>query len=185
MGLIPPEEFSSFGNEGESPAGGPKKTSGPRPLLLNRTIDRILVLLIPAALFVYASHRTVVRLRVGMPPEFVDAPASASPKQRAMEERIAQAYWNCTLSLVQWTHTYGSTLPEGPPEGFRIDDKALGLPGVGAASRMRYWRRLRQIWLSPEAWSSSQEWSTSWLTEPIAKWVEEADGYFKRLWKVG
>ena len=172
--------------EPTSLAGGFKpKSSGPRSLLYNRAIDKILILLIPTALFMYASNRNVLRLRAVMPLQFIDA--SVSPRQRASEERIAYEYWNCALKFVQWKYTYGSPLPAEPPEDFRIDDRSVDRPGAGAgpASRLRYWRRLQQLWLSPDSWTASREWSTGWLTEPIMKVVDGLESYVSSLWKAG
>src|SRR5579863_4595641 len=135
--------------EPTSLAGGWKpKSSEPRSLLYNRAIDKILILLIPTALFLYASNRNVLRLRAVMPLQFVDT--SVSPRQRASEEQIAREYWNCALTFVQWKYTYGSPLPAEPPEDFRIDDRLIGGAGAGPSSRLRYWHRLQQLWLSPD-----------------------------------
>jgi hypothetical protein len=63
-------------------------------MLHNRKLDRLLILIVPAALFVYLSTRPHVRLRADMPRQFVDIPASAGPKQREAEERLAREYWS-------------------------------------------------------------------------------------------
>lgn len=177
----PVPEFETTGLAG----GWKVKSSGPRSLHYNRGLDKVVILLIPAAFFVYASTRTVLRLRAVMPTQFVEAPATATPRQRAAEERIALAYWNCALTFIQWKHTYGSVLPEEPPADFRIDDKAIGPPGAGAASRLRYWRRLRQLWFLPDAWASSPEWSTQWLTGPVIKVVDAVESFVNGLWRSG
>ena len=151
-------------------------------MLYNRTVDRFLLVAIPAGLFVYASTRPIVRLRADMPSQFVDAPASASAKHRAEEERTARAYWNCAVTLIQWKHSYGSPLPEMPPPEFRIDEKPVA-PGMVSDARLRYWHRLQSLWLSPEVWTASRGWSTQWLTEPIAQAAGGIEDYFGSLLK--
>lgn len=167
-------------------------------MLSERKVDRFLIVAVPVALFVYASTRPIARLRADVPPRFVDVPASASRKQRAEEERRAQAYWNCALSFVQWRYTYGSPLPDDPPEDFRVgaesavptEAAAGAAPAAGHSkdrsqdqARLRYWRRLRQVWTSPDCWSFSREWSTQWLTEPVmgaVRWIENYLGDLTR-----
>ncbi len=149
-------------------------------MLYNRRIDRILLLIVPAALFVYASTRPHVRLRVKMQPQFVDVRPSASREERAAEERLAQEYWQLVLSDIQWKHTYGSPLPDLPPEEFRVSNPTLN-PGQASSSRLRYWRRLQKIWALPSSWETSQEWSTDWLTEPINKALVWLRNYVKDL----
>ena len=168
-----------------------------------RTLDRFLILVAPIALFVYASTRPIARLRADMPSQFPDVPASATRKERAEEERRAQAYWNCALTFIQWRYTYGSPLPDDPPEEFRVGAQAA-TPTEGpigadtaanhhkersqdqlGAARIRYWRRLRQVWLTPDGWKTSREWSTQWLTGPVAEGVKWIENYFSDLTRNG
>lgn len=146
-------------------------------MLYNRRYDRLLIVLVPAALFVYASFRPHVRLRASMPPQFVDVQPNARPAQRAAEEHLAQAYWKCVLTEIQWKYTYGSLLPETPPEEFRPSLQLAPGSEPVASSRVRYWRRLQQVWLQPSSWVTSREWSTAWLTQPIINgknWFEKS-----------
>jgi hypothetical protein len=148
-------------------------------MLYNRKIDRTLIVLVPVALFIYASTRPTVRLRADMPPQFADSPAIPGAKHLTDEERMARRYWDVAVSSVQWRFTYASPLPETPPEYFRV----YGDPATGAAppaeSRLRYWRRLQQIWLSPAAWKTTHEWNTRWLVDPIM----QAGNWFDRTFK--
>src|SRR3954470_8208053 len=52
-----------------------------------------------------ASFRSEFRLRPEMPVEFLDGKPMA-PKERAFEERVARAYWNCAVEQVQWKYGY-------------------------------------------------------------------------------
>lgn len=150
-------------------------------MLYNRKLDRLLLLIVPAALFAYASTRPHVRLRANMPPQFVDIPASAGPKQREAEERLAQEYWSCVLTDIQWKYTYGSPLPDSPPEEFRVNPQLAPGSEPVSSSRVRYWHRLQQVWLLPSSWVTWREWNTAWLTEPIRKGAAWIDNYVKDL----
>jgi len=150
-------------------------------MLHNHKLDRLLILIVPAALFVYLSTRPHVRLRADMPPQFVDIPASAGPKQREAEERLAREYWNCVLTVIQWKYTYGVRLPDSPPEQFRASTQLPPGSEPISSSRVRYWRRLQRVWLQPSSWVTSRTWSTDWLTKPIARTLNWFENYFKDL----
>jgi hypothetical protein len=151
----------------------------------NRVIDKLLIIAFPAALFVYASTRPVTRLSPDMPRSFVDVPRHASAQERRGEERIAQAYWNCVATLIQWRYTYGSPLPGDPPDDFQIGALTGATPKAAQDSRIRYWRRLQRIWDTPQAWTTSREWSTLWLTDPLNHGIEGIRQYFRDLIKTG
>jgi len=144
-------------------------------MLYNRRIDRALLVLVPVALFVYESTRPMQRLKTEMPAEFAES--SATGKQKAAQTQLAGEYWNVVLAEIQWRYTYGSPLPDTPPDGFRLLQRTAPGPEPLAASRFRYWHRLQQIWLKPESWETSREWSTQWLTEPIMQagnWLDQS-----------
>jgi hypothetical protein len=150
-------------------------------MLHNRIDDRLLILFVSAGLFVYASTRPQVRLRANMPPQFVDIPASAGPKPREAEERLAREYWNCVLTVIQWKYTRGSQLPDSPPEQFRVNTQSAPGSEPVSSSRVRYWHRLQLVWLMPSSWVTSREWSTDWLTGPIKQGGAWIGNYFKNL----
>jgi hypothetical protein len=152
----------------------------------NRAIDKLLVLAVPVAIFVYASTRPISRLKPEMPAEFVEAPRYATARQRTAEERIAQAYWNCAVSLIQWRYTYGSRLPDDPPpDAFQIGALDPTGSSLRESSRLRYWRKLQKLWNSPDAWTTSREWSTHWLTDPVRNGIEDFREYFSDLIHTG
>ena len=150
-------------------------------MLYNRTLDRLLILIVPAALFVYASTRPHVRLRANMPPQFVDTPASAGPKRREAEERLAREYWSCAVTVIQWKYTYGSPLPDSPPEEFRVNTQLASGSEPVSSSRVRYWHRLQLVWHLPSSWVIWREWSTDWLTGPLKEGRAWIDNYIKNL----
>ena len=148
-------------------------------MLHHSMLDRLLILIVPAALFVYLSTRPHVRLRADMPPQFVDIPASAGPKQREAEERLAREYWSCALTVIQWKYTYGARLPDSPPEQFQPSTQLAHGSEPVSSSRVRYWHRLQGVWLQPSSWVTSQTWSTDWLTTSIAKTLNWFDNYLR------
>ena len=149
----------------------------------NRQIDRFLLVLIPAALFVYLSTRPMMRLQADAPPEFLGPSAVARSHRRQAEERVARAYWDSAVTFVQWEHTYGTPLPENPPDDFRIDAQTYGAEAAGQSARLRYWNKLRETWLLPMSWRQSREWSTSWFTDPLARAANSLGQFFKDLFK--
>lgn len=154
-------------------------------MLYNRKLDRLLMIIVPAALIIYASSRPQLRLRVDMPQEFVDFSASMSPKRKEAEKQLAQRYWECALTTIQWKYTYGSNLPDVPPEEFHVEASALPHSESAASSRLRYWHRLQKVWVMPAAWRTSHEWSLNWLVEPLKSFADWLNLYFKNLWGNG
>ena len=144
-------------------------------MLYNRKIDRVLILVIPAAIFLYASIGSHKRLNAEMPAEFVDVIPKASLARQAEEERLAHEYWNCALNVIQWKYTYGSPLPGAPPVGFQVDAGIIPKGDSESSAKLRYWQRLQKIWNSPNSWKSTIEWSTSWLSNPISRFLSWLD----------
>jgi hypothetical protein len=117
----------------------------------------------------FLSSRPVMRLRATAPPEFSDIHPEWSADRRNVEERLAGAYWQCAVQVLQWKYSYGSALPEAPPSEFQIDTASLIEPiQIPADHRMRYWRRLQRVWASPQAWRESYEWNLDWATNLVS-----------------
>jgi hypothetical protein len=134
--------------------------------LTNALTDRVIVLLLVlvAGFVTYASTRSSFRLRVDMPPEFFGAPASSSPEKRAAEEKVARAYWYCVVTAIQRNYNFGDALPLDPPTEFMVNPNSAG-GAKDPATRLRYWRRLQQIWYLPSIWTKERRWDFRWLTE--------------------
>ena len=114
----------------------------------------------------YLLIRPTARLADKPPAEFTNPRAEWDASRKAVERELALAYWQRAEIDVQWHHSYGSELPEQPPEGFKIDTRQFrGNPAALAESRVRYWRRLRKVWSRPETWETSYEWNTEWVTK--------------------
>lgn len=154
-------------------------------MIYNRAIDRILLVLVLSALFVYASTRPVTRLTPEMPKGYVWAPRRATSKEREAEQQVARAYWNCAVTVIQWKDTYGAALPASPPDDFQIDPSTF--PGVNPpkGSRLRYWHKLRKFWIMPDSWTTEREWSTRWLTDPLNQGIESLREYWRNLSDTG
>lgn len=145
-------------------------------MFIRRKIDKYVIAILAAGLFVYLSFQPVYRLRAAMPPEFAESAGSLRPPQRDAEERIAQAYWMCAVTGIQSQYGYGRQLPPDPPEEFQLTAQ----PGVNAAeaaaARGRYWRKLRQLWYVPTIWDKTYHWDFSWLSESlteVGRWTGE------------
>ncbi len=137
-------------------------------------------LLYPLVLFIglaAISYRPKYHLRGDMPPEFFPTSATTqNAAKRAVEQKIAWAYWESAQMDIQWKYPHGKTLPADPPEEFRIDARALGEEAGDPATRQLFWRRLQQVWYVPETWQKQYEWDWSWASDPFTaggQWLKE------------
>jgi len=146
-------------------------------MFIQRKLDKYVLAVLATGLFVYLTFQPVHRLRSEMPPEFTDSPSSAPAPQRAAEERIARAYWNCAVTEIQEQYSYGRQLPLDPPPGFQLTEQPHGTAAETSAARQRYWRKLRQLWYVPSIWSEHYGWDFTWLTgsaKAAGEWLGDA-----------
>jgi hypothetical protein len=146
-------------------------------MFIRRKFDKYVIVALAAGLFAYLSFQPVYRLRTTMPLEFADAASSLPAPQRATEERIATAYWTCAVTEIQIQYSYGRQIPPDPPPGFQLAGPTPRNDAEAAATRLRYWRKLRQLWYVPSVWSKTYEWDFSWLTGSVkaaGEWLGEA-----------
>jgi hypothetical protein len=127
----------------------------------------VALVIIAVAFFAYASYQPRFRLRAEMPEEFMDASSSAPAQKQATEARIARAYWRCMVTEVQWNYRYGRLLPPEPPPEFMVATQELGSVTAAPATRARYWRKVRQVWYLPGAWSKDYVWDTAWVRQSV------------------
>ncbi len=122
----------------------------------------------------YASFRSEFRLRSAMPVEFFDASRVPLGKRTA-EEKIANAYWKCAVTQIQWKYGYARRLPEEPPEEFSVTTAEAGSAANDSAMRVRYWQKLRDVWGLSAVWHEEYEWNTISLKESLqsaGQWLE-------------
>ena len=145
-------------------------------------LDKLLYPVIAVVLLLIVSYRPKYRLRADMPTAFFSEKSSAPGQKPGLEQRIAAAYWESAQMDVQWKYPYSHPLPPEPPPEFKIDAPALGPAASDAATRVLYWRRLQQVWYSPEAWDKDYEWDWNWASDPLAtagQWLrDKADKMF-------
>ncbi len=133
-------------------------------MFIKRGYDKVLIPVLAAGIFLYASIRPTFRLRAEMPRQFIDEYGSLPAQGRASEEKIARNYWTCVVTEIQWKYVYGYHLPPDPPPEFTANAAA------DPATRARYWRKLQEVWYLPSTWTKSYELDFNWLTG----WVRSA-----------
>ena len=136
-------------------------------MFIRQKLDWLVVPLLLAGIFAYASYRPRSRLTPDMPQEFIDF---GTIQKRIAEQKIAQAYWNCAVRDIQWKYGYGHPLPADPPAEFAIAWVDLG-ETASAANRIRYWNNLRHLWYVPSVWRQQYVWDFTWIG---TNWVTSA-----------
>jgi hypothetical protein len=128
----------------------------------------------PSLVLIYLSTRPLMRLRAEPPPEFLDTPRDWNAKRRAAEEQLARAYWSSAVRHLQPSYQFGTKLPDEPLPEFKIEDKDSpeNLKDDPVA-RARYWQKLRQIWILPQAWEKSNGWNTDWIRKLSAVFAKD------------
>jgi hypothetical protein len=129
-------------------------------LFMKRKSDKLIIVLIFGGVFCYFSYRPHFEIAPQMPNEFLDRSA-ASRRQHVAEERLAQGYWKCVVTTIQWKYRYGETLPASPPAEFVI---ANNEGGDDATARLRYWDKVHEVWYLSSTWQKQYKWSTAWIT---------------------
>jgi hypothetical protein len=148
-------------------------------MLVNRRYDKLAVLVIVVGLLVYATIQPSFRLRPTMPSDFPDDSKSWTPQKRFAEEQIAEAYWNLAVSQVQWKYGYAQRLPDEPPPEFVITRSGLAPLANDPGTRIRYWRRLQQMWYLPTTWQKQYGWSLRPMLDyiqRIGQWLDSSTG---------
>ncbi len=130
--------------------------------------------LIPVALFVSFSYRPVMRLKADPPLGFVEARKGWDAKRLAAEERTARAYWHVATSIVQEHFAFGTTLPDEPVPEFKLDENEFppGAPEAAPSVRLRYWKKLGEVWPLPQHWEKHYKWSLNWAQEYLVSFSQ-------------
>lgn len=128
-------------------------------MAVRRKYDIVIIIGLVLAAVAYGASRTEYRLQPDMPREFFDS-STVPPTKRAMEQKIAAAYWNCAVKEVQWKYGYSSRLPEEPLPEFSVSVNEIGPAARDESIRRRYWSQLRTIWNLSSAWKTEYQWSS-------------------------
>jgi hypothetical protein len=139
-------------------------------MFINRNFDKLAVVLLLIGVFVYASINPVHRLQTDMPKAFSDSPASWPAGKRAEDAKVAQAYWDCVISTIQWKYGFGNQLPQDPPPEFSVSEAQLGGVAVDPVARARFWGKLKEVWYLSSTWKDGYEWDSSW----VSRWPSTA-----------
>jgi hypothetical protein len=170
-GLTPVHRAPSQGHKLEFtlPESASKRRIGVSDVLAGLTwglrLGLALGVVVLLMLAIYLSSSPVVRLRVKPPDAFFNESTGLTAKQNAKEDQLARAYWDIAVQDISTKYGFGSTLPTDPPDNFQVAEK--GPPGaaskVDAATRTRYWEKLREVWPRSDSWERTSDWNLDWI----------------------
>ena len=154
-------------------------------MFIRRKFDGLFIVLLVLGILTIASISHRSQLRADMPEEFVDAAPDQPPQKRANEERIARAYWNSLQTTIEHKYAAGSRypLPIDPPAEFGIASDA-GSAAAAPESRVRYWRKVREVWHRESSWKQVYGLDFSWMTHPVsssARWLQDHVGRLAQI----
>lgn len=144
-------------------------------MLVNRKFDALVVAVI-IGLLGYATLQPQYRLREDPPIEFLRVARSMPSEKRALEEKVARAYWKCAVTEIQWQYGYAHRLPQSAPVEFAIAREELGAAAFDADARARYWDKLQEVWYMRTVWNKEYGWNFRSLGERFqaaGRWFEE------------
>jgi len=148
--------------------------------MVHRRYDIIAIIALVILVVLYASLRSEYRLTATMPVEFFDASRMPAEK-RAAEKRIAEAYWKCAVSQIQWRYGYAHRLPDEPPAEFSVTASEAGSAANDSAIRTRYWQKLRGVWDVSTVWHKQYEWNTISLTQSLQSAGQWLESHMRRI----
>jgi len=128
-------------------------------MAFRRKYDIAVIIILVLAALAYAFFSSEFRLKADMPTEFFDRSQILSSK-RALDEKVAKAYWDCAVRQVQWKYGYASRLPDDPPPEFGLSSTEVGPIAKDEAVRRHYWQQLRATWHLESAWTNEYVWSS-------------------------
>jgi hypothetical protein len=149
-------------------------------MFIKRKFDKIVVVLVLAGIFIYASFRPSFHLRTDMPAGFMSSPTAGTGHGQNHEAEVANAYWKCAVTQVQWKYGYGYQLPETPPAEFAVASTKLSSAAI-ADTRDRYWRNLRELWYDPNTWVTEYKWDFRWAGNPLHSAGDWLRQHFSKL----
>jgi hypothetical protein len=120
-------------------------------MFVRRKFDRAALVALVLGIAAYAAFQPRLRLRPDMPAEFFDVSGIRAPK-KGIDQKVAQAYWDCAVKEIQWKYGYAHRLPDDPPPEFSLNQIQVGLAADDQATRLHYWQRLRTVWNLRSSW---------------------------------
>ena len=148
--------------------------------MVHRRYDIIAIIALVILVVLYASLRSEYRLTATMPVEFFDA-SRVPAEKRAAEEKIAEAYWKCAVTQIQWQYGYAHRLPDEPPAEFFVTVAEAGTAANDSAIRARYWQKLRGVWGISTVWHKRYEWNTISLTQSLQSAGQWLESHMRRI----
>ena len=142
--------------------------------LIGRHFDKIVIVLLSAGLFFYASIKQTFRLRGEVPTQFIDTTSSSEDQPGAV--KTARAYWDCAVVHIQWKYGYGYPLPAEPPPEFTLTKGDYDSVASDPVTRARYWHKLQVVWPIPSTWRKTYAWDFNWITD----WIEPTQDWLNR-----
>jgi hypothetical protein len=149
-------------------------------MAVQRRYDIIAIVVVVILIALYASIRSEFRLREAMPVEFFDA-SRVPAEKRAAEQKVAEAYWKCAVTQIQWRYGYAHRLPEEPPAEFSVTAAEAGSAAQDSAARARYWQKLRGVWGVSTVWHQQYEWNTISLTQSLQSAGQWLESHMRRI----
>ncbi len=147
---------------------------------LTRKHDVMYIIALVLLVIAYGAFHSEFRLQSDMPIEFFDG--SRVPRaRRAAEEKIAKAYWSCTVKQVQWKYGYAQRLPDEPPPEFSISASEVGPVANDEAVRRHYWQQLRTTWNVSSVWKTQYDWNSISFRQSLRS-AGEWWGHLTRRW---
>jgi len=149
-------------------------------MLIRWKIEKFVIPLLAVGLIAYMSYRPKFRLRLDMPPAFVDVSSSPPTQKQVPEEVLARAYWDCAVTEIQWKYSR-AYLPPSPPLEFNATSGESGAIASDPGARARYWQKLQEVWYLPSTWTKSYEWDLGWLRDPLVSLRGRFQDYIQKL----
>jgi hypothetical protein len=149
-------------------------------MAVQRRYDIIAIIALVILVAAYASIRSEFRLRSAMPAEFFDA-SRVPAEKRAAAEKIANAYWKCAVTQIQWRYGYAHRLPDEPPAEFSITTAEAGSAANDSVLRARYWQKLHEVWGVSAVWHEQYEWNTISLRESLQSAGQWLESHMRRI----
>ena len=153
-------------------------------MAVRRKYDIAIIVTLVLAAIAYGASRTEYRLQPEMPVEFFDG-THLPPAKRAVEMKIAKAYWNCAVKQVQWKYGYASRLPDDPPPEFSVSVNEVGPVAKDETVRRHYWQKLHSTWTVSAAWNNQLEWSSISFRQSLrsaGEWWKQVTRDFFSQW---